>query len=60
MLCVEVAPLGYRFGIARSPLPYALFVHALFINLQLKPSNVLLRAAPHDPRGFTCKLSDFG
>lgn len=27
---------------------------------QLKPSNVLLRSAPHDPRGFTCKLSDFG
>lgn len=27
---------------------------------QLKPSNVLLKSSMRDPRGWTCKLSDFG
>ncbi|KAG2483976.1 hypothetical protein HYH03_017220 [Edaphochlamys debaryana] len=36
-------------------------MHAMrLVHCDVKPSNVLLRAAPHDPRGFTCKLSDFG
>ena len=26
----------------------------------LKPANVLLRSASEDPRGFICKLCDFG
>lgn len=26
----------------------------------VKPGNVLLRSNPRDPRGFTCKLGDFG
>ncbi|KXZ41331.1 hypothetical protein GPECTOR_546g555 [Gonium pectorale] len=30
------------------------------VHCDLKPGNVLLKSAPRDPRGWTCKLSDFG
>lgn len=26
----------------------------------IKPGNILLRSSPRDPRGFTCKVGDFG
>ncbi|GFR41492.1 hypothetical protein Agub_g2184, partial [Astrephomene gubernaculifera] len=36
-------------------------LHSLrLVHCDLKPSNVLLRSCPRDPRGFTAKLSDFG
>ncbi|GLI59525.1 hypothetical protein VaNZ11_001411 [Volvox africanus] len=36
-------------------------MHSLaLVHCDLKPSNVLLRSHPRDPRGWTCKLSDFG
>ncbi|GIL44683.1 hypothetical protein Vafri_2211, partial [Volvox africanus] len=36
-------------------------LHSLrLVHCDLKPSNVLLRCSPRDPRGFTAKLSDFG
>ncbi len=44
------------------PPPQALrHMHSLHVvHCDLKPQNVLLKAAPRDPRGFTAKLSDFG
>ncbi|KAG2486635.1 hypothetical protein HYH03_014691 [Edaphochlamys debaryana] len=30
------------------------------VHCDLKPANVLLRSSSRDPRGWTCKLSDFG
>ncbi|KXZ53518.1 hypothetical protein GPECTOR_7g968 [Gonium pectorale] len=30
------------------------------VHCDLKPSNVLLKSSMRDPRGWTCKLSDFG
>jgi serine/threonine protein kinase len=33
---------------------------AKLAHCDLKPGNVLLRSSPRDPRGFVCKLADFG
>ncbi|EFJ50234.1 hypothetical protein VOLCADRAFT_89150 [Volvox carteri f. nagariensis] len=33
---------------------------AKLAHCDLKPGNVLLRSSPRDPRGFVCKLGDFG
>ncbi|KAG2488501.1 hypothetical protein HYH03_013004 [Edaphochlamys debaryana] len=30
------------------------------VHRDVKPANVLLRAAPSDPRGWTCRLADYG
>jgi hypothetical protein len=29
------------------------------VHCDVKASNILLKSNPRDPRGFTCKLSDF-
>ncbi len=44
----------------RPDLPCCLASSLVGAPADLKPANILIKSSPGDPRGWTCKLADFG